>query len=374
MKMYNFLVLTNKGVEDITKIEIKEVLGKESIVNEHFVEFNSNYKDAYKLAYLSQSSRWVLRTISIFEFDNLNDIKNSADIIKIPNDITNLNFNTFAVKAIRVGEHKFNSLDIEKIFGAKIKNELNKELNLKNPDALFRAFIFDNKLIFGLDIAGFDLSKRTYNLFKNSVSIRSILNYAMVRLSEYKPGEVLLDPYMRSGEIVIESVLYATSKSSWYFDKERFKTLIDIDLGQFDKLRDFSGKIYGFSDILRSLKQAKMNAQAIQIHKLINFSKTEIDWLDVKLEDKSIDRIVSFIPQESKGKDINKLKKTYTRLLENINIVLKDNGKAVLGLFKDEVFNQVLERFDFEFYIKNIYQNKSLLRVYVINKKTNVSS
>ncbi len=372
--MYNFLVLTNKGVEDITKIEIKEVLGKESIVNEHFVEFNSNYKDAYKLAYLSQSSRWVLRTISIFEFDNLNDIKNSADIIKIPNDITNLNFNTFAVKAIRVGEHKFNSLDIEKIFGAKIKNELNKELNLKNPDALFRAFIFDNKLIFGLDIAGFDLSKRTYNLFKNSVSIRSILNYAMVRLSEYKPGEVLLDPYMRSGEIVIESVLYATSKSSWYFDKERFKTLIDIDLGQFDKLRDFSGKIYGFSDILRSLKQAKMNAQAIQIHKLINFSKTEIDWLDVKLEDKSIDRIVSFIPQESKGKDINKLKKTYTRLLENINIVLKDNGKAVLGLFKDEVFNQVLERFDFEFYIKNIYQNKSLLRVYVINKKTKVSS
>ncbi len=61
-----------------------------------------------------------------------------------------------------------------------------------------------------LDTSGEGLHKRGYRVASKAAPLRETLAAAMVSLSRYRNGEIMLDPFCGSGTIGIEAALYAT--------------------------------------------------------------------------------------------------------------------------------------------------------------------
>ncbi|MBW2969414.1 hypothetical protein KY314_04875, partial [Candidatus Woesearchaeota archaeon] len=54
------IAITNKGIEDICALEIKEILKKDSQINSGFVVFEASEKEIVKLIYLGRSFSKIL--------------------------------------------------------------------------------------------------------------------------------------------------------------------------------------------------------------------------------------------------------------------------------------------------------------------------
>jgi hypothetical protein len=74
--MKGFLI-THKGMEDIAALEVKELISKNSKINETCIVFNiKNYEDLFKLCYMSQSAAGVFYLFAVVNYkDVFNDFK-----------------------------------------------------------------------------------------------------------------------------------------------------------------------------------------------------------------------------------------------------------------------------------------------------------
>ena len=68
-------------------------------------------------------------------------------------------------------------------------------IDLESPDVTFFVYIIGKRFFFGVDFAGFDLSKRNYKVFALADSIKASVAYSLVRLAGVKNGMVVLDPF-----------------------------------------------------------------------------------------------------------------------------------------------------------------------------------
>lgn len=346
--MKGFLI-THKGMEDIAALEVKELIGKNSETDQSCVIFDvKEYEDLFKLCYKAQSVRSIYYLLNIFNFGNLfNDFKKNIEKIDFSEW---LNENTmFRVKCKKNNNYELSTPEIEQKLGEQIINHIqkkygyNQKVNLDNPDITVLVYLTANKCYIGIDFAGFDLSKRSYNIFTHPAAVKGTIAYFLVRLSEYNKNETMLYGFSGSGTIPIEAALFALNFPINFFNKEkfvflRFEKFKNYNFKKFfekiDKnIKDYTLDIYNIDWSMKYLNFAKKNSKIAGIGKKINFSRMDIEWLDTKFEKSQVNKIIANIPLfETKENE-----KLYNEFFYQAEFILNKKGKIVLIGNKDMV-------------------------------------
>jgi len=330
----DLLILVDKGLEEIAQSEIKERTNKNGTIVDCGVIVNGvDETIAIKLAYKLQSAKRVIELKYQFKANNLDEIRSELekqDII-VPADTR--------IECEREGTHDYNSPDVV----SEVLDILEKKgIKTKKEGKTFYVYINEEKGYAGKDFSGRDLSKREYRIFVKPTTLKGTLAFGIIKESGYKKGEIIIDPYCETGVIAIEAALYASNKSVRFYKKE-FPSNIDTQKifdEEDEKIEEKIKNIYAYDKNLKNINSTKKNAKIAGVDKMINFSKLEVEWLDTKFEEKTVDRIVTKLPSESKKVSEKILKKLYEEFFYQVEFVLKNDGCAVVCVQKGELIKK----------------------------------
>ena len=347
------LVITDKGLEKVALMELKERIKIDGIASERVVEFEvKKTDDLFKFIYFSQAIERAMILIDKFEFKDYDDL-----LKKINEAVETIDFNewfgkdlTFRVTCQRIGDHDFGSQDLERevgeqaIFFVEKKFDFVPSVSMDSPDTIIYLFINNNQAYVGIDLVGKDLCKRQYRIFSSASDVNASLAYAVVRLTGFKKKNILADVFSKTGVFCIEAALFANNTSVNHYSKElAFKNLKPYKNNDwtvfFKKLdeekKDDKLNISGIDPLLSHVESSRKNAKLAGVDKLINFSKNDIEWLDAKYEKGEVDIIVSKVPCPSKHVPEKIPAKIYKELFYQADYILKKGG--VLGLIAENV-------------------------------------
>jgi 23S rRNA G2445 N2-methylase RlmL len=357
--MVNVGVLVNKGFESVVARQCKELLGytKNVEVNEGIVSFDAkDWDDVYRFVYRTQIANRVLYLLGNVEYDsNETLITNISNLINeskdnFLTDLINTGNMDFRV-SIKVDEHTdvtYLEAEVGGVFFEYAKS-LNKPLkvNLKNP--ILNIYIYmcgdmeSGKAYVGIDLSD-ELSKRDYKIFNNAVSLKGTSAFGLLMMSGYNSDEGYLNPCCYSGTMEIEAGLYVSNTSHRFYNKSfPFTKLSNAVYGtnneSWDKFfkridserisndgglkREFS--ITGSDKLLSGITASVKNAKIAGVESFINFRRIDLDWMDIKFEEKSVDRIITFIPGSSKHD--KSLPKEYKELFYQAEYILQNSRK-----------------------------------------------
>jgi putative N6-adenine-specific DNA methylase len=330
--MFTAFITTNKGAEGIAALEASELAKSSKIVKlETVVKFDfKDLLDLCKVSYKAQAINRAALLLSEFKVDRsieatVENFRKSIEKTKLSDWLDK--DKTFKVECQRHGEHDFHSTDIEIEAGKAISRTVKLDLktDFDNPMVMFYLYIYGENGFFGVDFSGFELSKRQYKIFNHPESLKGTTGYFLVREAGYDKKKVMLDPFIGSGIIVIEAALFASDFPVQYYNKNKLS---------FTKLDFFrkhgQDKFFKAIDQLRFLKASQKNAKLAGIEKSMSLSRSEIEWLDTKMEKGSVDLIVTDPPRMSKNKDSKKMEKLCNELFYQAEYILKKSGSIVL--------------------------------------------
>ena len=352
----NGFAVVSRGLEQIAADDIKRVGHAKNVqIKEGLVFFEVDELESFcKLAYLSQAVSRIC--VELARFKAGSDLESSVKALKKELGSFELKDwceGPFSVECFRRGDHDFNSHDFEmessKMIGGKV--------NFKNPSMRFCCLIDFSDAYFGIDVAGFDLSKRDYRIFGHSSDLKATLAYGLVRLSGYDSEKVLLDPFSRSGAISIEAALFALGFPVNYYRKDSFSFLsmkpfskIDFEavFSEIDgKIKKEKLKIHNFSSLMPYLKSAEKNAKISGVNKMIRFSRADLETLDLKFEKEKVDLIVTYPPFISRSSDPGRLKKVYNEFFYQALHILRKEGRILLASREVQPLKEIAERNEF---------------------------
>jgi 23S rRNA G2445 N2-methylase RlmL len=345
------VLTTNKGAEEIASLEAFELVKADTVEKTETVAVIKikSLIDLCSLCYKAQAINRAFLLISEFKVEQdievtLKNLKKSIEKEDFKDWLSK--DKSIKVECERNGEHGFHSVDIEIEAGkiicdlAKQKYRYTQKTDFDFPDVRFFIYIYDDKGYFGVDFSGIELSKRQYKIFNHPESLKGTTGYVMARLAGFDMKKSLLDPFMGSGVIVIEAVLYSLNFPVQYYSKEKmFFTNYDFFKeygkekffkGHDSKIKDKKTGVYGYDNQFRFLQASQKNAKLAGIEKSLNLSKCDIDWLDTKFDRKSINLIVTDPPRVSKTSDMKKLGKLYKDLFYQAEYVLKKDGTVTV--------------------------------------------
>jgi 23S rRNA G2445 N2-methylase RlmL len=211
------------------------------------------------------------------------------------------------VRCKRIGKHKFNSLEIEKLIGEIIHNQ-NHNVNLKEPETVIYADIINNTFFLGILLKK-GLCKRDYRIRINPASINACIAYSLIKIAQPEKQDIILDPFCKDGIIPIETYLSGYKK------------------------------IKGSDENYFSIKNSRINAKLAKAR--ITFSHYGIDWLDTKIKKHSINKIITAPPFESKSKNIEDIKKLYKEFFYQASYILKKQGTITILTPKPELIIKI---------------------------------
>jgi len=362
------LAICSKGIEDISALEINELIKAKSEIKDSCVIFNiKKLEELCLLCYKAQSVEKILFLFDCFYFNNNNDL-----IGKIKKLIAKTKFidwldknTTFRVTCKKIDNENMSSEEIAGNIGALIieaikKNKKYKQkVDLDNPDITFLIFINKKTAYFGVDFSGRDLQKREYKLFAHPASLRSTIAYSLIRIADLNKKEILLDPFCHSGETPIEAALFTNNFPVNYYSKEKFSFLKFKPFKKFNFnkfFKDIDKKITNpkkplincFDPKILNLNAARKNAKIAGINKSINFSRMDIEWLDTKLDKESINKIVTHPPEPSKATNPKDIEKLYDQLFYQAEFILKNKGKIVIISKNPDLLKKAAEKYKFK--------------------------
>lgn len=367
------IVITHKGIEDISAKEIKELINSKSEIKDSVCIFNiKKLEDLCLLCYKGQSFIKILYLIDSFKFKDFDDLIKKIGNKNIINEIDKWTKNkTFKLDCKRVGEHSFSSQDIRTKVGKLIDEKTKGTADFENPDLIVYIYVYNNDCYIGIDFAGFDLSKRDYKIFLSPRSLKGTIAYSLIRIADYKTNEILLDPFCADGIIAIEAALFASNFPVNYYRKDKFQFLkiLKYDFDKIDnKIKLDKAKIIAYDSLLRNVNAAKKNAKIAGIQKQIKFARADIGWLDTKIDKESIDKIITNPPVITKINE-KQMIKLYNEFFYQCNFILKKKGKIILITKNKKEIKEIAEKNNFKIEKSiTVEAGKEHLNILVISK------
>ena len=355
LKMNEFIAITHPGIEEITAIEVSEILGVKSEISDSYIRFSCSLEDACRFCYLARSIRKVLLFIG-----------DDKDIDAEPFLHTE---KTFAVRCTREGDQDFSSNDMEKKIGAMIHERYGSKADLDDPQVPVHVFARNETIIAGIDLAGFDMSKRTFHVFNNPKMLKGTIAYALCRMSGFKGKGMMIDPFTRSGCIPIEAALYATGKSVHFFDKDKFAFHRFTEVDLLDEEKEIEADIVGYDKELRHVKSSQKNAKIAGVTKEVSFSKADIEWLDTKKKQDEVDFVVTYLPEQSRFVAEKEIRKTYKELFYHLDFIMK-KGATFVAAGSSPLLLEIADEYKFKLEEEtDIWQGQMQVPVAVLKKR-----
>lgn len=340
------LVICNKGIEDIAAQEVEEIIDEVGIVNDNVVIFDADVEKLAKLTYLARSIRRSMmllgRATISKKYDDL--IPLITQLVKQMKSDEWLEGKTFKVLCERIGNHDFSSQDVAEKVGELLLKKHKCNVAMQDPTIKVYVFINEFQLYLGIDFAGVDLSKREYKLFSIGSSLNGALGYALLRIAKLKHNETILDPFCGPGIIPIEAGLYLRNISTNYYRKDKlwFTRFLTIKPSKYDKKFEPEAKIIAYDKQMNYLHATKKNAQIAGVNKYLDVSRVDLEWLDTKLEEGHINKIVTKMPSLSKNTNEKDMEKMYREFFHQAEFILDEKGKIVFIIQNHEFFKKCL--------------------------------
>ena len=320
------LAVSALGFEDISKKEIKDLLGKNAEVIEGGVVFKIDSKESLaKFTYTTQSSIRVIKLLEKFDF---------------------LKSKKFCIEAIKVNTDKSSSDMIEEL-KEKILSNVKAKFTYSEPDYTLILFMNSKETYIGLDYSGFDLSKRDYNLFPNKFGVRGNIAYCLLMYGEYSPKDVLVDPFCKNGPILIEAACFASKKSINYYQKDKFAFNNFLKYEFKDQEQKPKAKIYALDPEMTCINATRKNAKIAGVNKYIILSRKEADWIDLKFQKESVDKVITVLPLFTKLGEKKAAKQVNEFLNRSQQILKKDSIVTILTNNKEK-FLEILEQYQYK--------------------------
>ena len=371
------LAITSKGIEDTAALEIKELIGAICETQESCVSFDfKKFEDLCLLCYKCQSVDRILYLIDCFEFKGFfEEFEKFFDDLKFDDWIKNNK--KIKIECTRIGMHDFKSVDVEakaaEFIIKKVKSK-NTKIEMREFDIIFLIYIINNKCYFGIDFAGFELNKRQYKIFLHPNSLRGTIAYALIMESRFSKKDVLLDPFSRDGIIPIEAAFYASNFPVGYYNKEKFAFLkmnLGIDFDKFfsgidKKIKKARKGIFSYDHLFKYVDYSRKNAKIAGVDKHIKFSRVELEWLDIKFEEGSVDKIISN-PPTSRNSNLDKI---YNEFFYQSSYILRKNGIIALISRMPDFVKRHAEKHNFVVCKeKDIWSGEQKLNIVIFKKK-----
>ncbi len=330
--------LCERGFEDVAVAEIHELLGIAAEQSPGMVRFSvPRIEDLLALAYRAQSLRRVLLLLGTAATEDcvaaLTAILAAAALPSfIPPQAA------VAVACERLGTHAFTSADLARHAGATLRALLEKQqipvtLTFHSPDVQLFLSVHDDSLAVGIDIAGFDLSRREYKVFSHPAALKGTIAYALLRLARYTKEKMLLTCFSKSGMVEVEAALFAAQRSPHFFRKDAFLCWKLPQFGLLDRQACYDAldslatnakpRIRGTHADMRHVAAGKKNAKIAAVHRLIDFSRLDIGWLDVTYGPGQVDIVIAYATKQ----EAKQLPELFTQARE----ILADSGALLVA-------------------------------------------
>ena len=323
------------GLEDIAIDEIKELINtKATKIEEGRISFNfKNKKDLAKLVCYTRCLTKVYELLVLVE-----DYEKDLTKIKLNHLIKN---GTFAVRTEKINKD-LDSREIEREFGNLINKDNKLKVNLEDPKTTIIVEIINNKCYIGIDYCGIRLNKRSYRIKTIASSLNGSIAYSLLKISKWKEKEVLLDPFCRDGIIIIEAALSALKMPNQTNDKLLFNKFLKYNCKKPNKKLKL--KIFASDSQMFNVRASEINSKIAGINKSLKFSRTPPDDLELKFKENSIDKIVTFIPHETKS-TLRDVKQELIDFFYQSEYILKNKGTITLITLKPEETKDITKRY-----------------------------
>ncbi len=375
------LIVTHPGMEAVSGKEVKELIDADCKVSPSVALFDAKkLEDFLVLAYRSQSAIKVVCLLISCPVKKLDDILPKIKSLDLSGWLKG---KSFVVRSKVIGNDSVDTMESEREIGTviyeKYSESLDAKVNLDHPDVPFFAYVYANTFYFGVDFAGFDVSKRNYRIFCQSDSIKGTVAYALVRLAGYDGKQSLIDPFCQSGTVAIEAAFFASRKPINFYSKEefafrKFPQFEKFDFDKFfakqDKFSEGDTGIICSDSQQRHVKAAEKNAKIAGLNKILRFSRLDVEWLDTKFEKNSVDLIVSNPPKVSRLLTEKGLDKIFQEFFYTADFILKPKGKIII-LVKSyaQILNQA-QRYNFMLKSKfPVFQGKEEFNILIFEKE-----
>lgn len=247
----------------------------------------TSLRDIYRINYCSRIASRVLLPLFTFKCENKEDLYR---------EVANWNWlpffsqaKTFAIDANVDHPEIRNSLFAAQVVKDAVCDQMTQKkgyrpsVDTKEPDLQLNLFLRSRKGVLSLDTSGAPLHKRGYRQEGGEAPLRETLAAALLRLADYDPKDVMIDPCAGSGTLLIEAGLIANStppgifRKKWGFmllpdfsEKEWLQTKIIEDEKRHTLKKDH---FFGVEINRNTSRIALSNIKAAGLHPFINIAQ-----------------------------------------------------------------------------------------------------
>jgi putative N6-adenine-specific DNA methylase len=213
-----FFVTCARGVEEITETELKQI-GAEKIERVHGGLFFEGNQDALYRAHLwLRTANRILLVLRSFPvktpdelYENLKKFKWETFLrpgLTFAVDCTISGRNSIQLNHSQYAKLKAKDAIVDRM---REKTGDRPDVSIEDPDLRVVLYIRDGVCTLNMDATGPSLHERGYRARDAAAPLKETLAAAILKLSGWQPGQVLVDPMCGSGTILAEAALMAAN-------------------------------------------------------------------------------------------------------------------------------------------------------------------
>lgn len=227
---------------------------------------------------------------------------------------------TFRVSCERIGEHEFTSIDVQRAAGQALVDKYAKKVDLKNPETIVRVDVIHDTCIVGLQRTRTSLRIRYPRAFQHYSALNPVIAYGMLRISNVRPGDRVLDAFCGGGTIIIEAAQVWSNLD-----------LLGIDISP------------------KSIEGAWRNAEAAGVKDRVRFIVGDARRLEKILPlDWKVDKAISNLPFGIRSGRMKAIPGIYSDFLKSLKPFLKEDSKVCLLTVHRDLLSSISESLNFK--------------------------
>ncbi len=289
MKTFDLIAPCHFGLEAVLKREIYDLGYDPSEVTDGRIVFKGDPEAVCRANMNLRTAERILLRVGHFRAETFDELFEKVRALPweefLPKDAS-----FWVKKASSVKSKLFSPSDIQSIVKKAIVERLKSVYHIEwfeesGEDYPIRVFLLKDEVTVALDTTGDSLHKRGYRTEAGIAPISETLAAALIKLTPWKPGRILVDPFCGSGTFPIEAAMIAANMAPGAlrsFLSEKWTNLIEKKLWQeaaaeANDLVDLSVEtdIQGYDIDGNVVALARENARRAGVEKLIHFQKRD---------------------------------------------------------------------------------------------------
>ncbi len=330
MENFEYIAPCHFGLESVLKREAAEIGGKIESVDDGRVVFSGNADLGAAANIRLRTAERVLLKVGEFRAATFDELYEGTKALPLE-DFLPSDAKFWVAKASSVKSALFSPSDIQRIMKKAMADRLGAHYGLSwlpesGASYPFRVSLKKDIVTVGIDMSGASLHKRGYRVSPVIAPISETLAAALISLTPWRRGRILVDPFCGSGTFLIEAAMMAANiapglkreftAESWdgivpagAFSRERAKAREAIlpDAGEGTDLQ-------GFDIDPGAVKHARDNARAAGVLPYIHFQQRDVRQLS---HPKKYGFLITNPPYGERLEDRGQVRGLYETLGEN---------------------------------------------------------